>query len=69
MATYLISDLHGNHEYIACQCLRFLMTELFLQWQEMGRGRIMDELCRLTVGEHLEDFTLYEEATISRKRS
>ena len=70
-----IYPILGNHEYMACQCLRFLMQEIteesiasmdagmvegLLQWQNIGGQTTMDEFHKLAT-EEKQDIVEYLE--------
>lgn len=69
----------GNHEYIGCQALRFLMNEIteesveslesgliegLLQWQEIGGRKTMDEFSKLRRQEQEDVLEYLEEFSL-----
>ena len=74
-----IYPILGNHEYMACQCLRFLMEEIteesiadmdsgmlegLLEWQNIGGQQTMDEFHKLSEDEKWDIMDYLEEFTL-----
>ncbi len=74
-----IYPILGNHEYMACQCLRFLMEEIteesianmdagmlegLLEWQNIGGKQTMDEFHKLSEEEQWDIMDYLEEFTL-----
>ncbi len=74
-----IYPILGNHEYMACQCLRFLMQEItegsiaslepgmvegLLEWQNIGGQQTMDAFHKLTREEQQDILDYLEEFSL-----
>lgn len=74
-----IYPILGNHEYMACQCLRFLMQEItedsiaslepgmvegLLEWQNIGGQQTMDAFHKLTRDEQQDILDYLEEFSL-----
>ena len=74
-----IYPILGNHEYMACTCLRFLMQEIteesissldqgivegLLEWQNVGGQQTIDEFHRLSIEDRLDILDYLEEFSL-----